>query len=129
MPEFRVLIVEDDLLVADLLESAARRRSAIIVGTASNGTDALRLARETPPDLALLDIKLDGDLDGVGLGHVLREAYGTLIAFITGSVDPNTLRRVDDLQPLALVQKPFRIAQIDALLERARSTPRTRRAL
>jgi DNA-binding response OmpR family regulator len=114
-----ILIAEDDALIADLLIGAVEEAGATLIGVAEDVETALRLAHDKRPDLALLDVKLSGMADGIALGHVLRDTYGSLLVFVTGSGDPETRKRIDALSPHAFVQKPFRVAQIRALVERA----------
>ncbi len=106
MPEFRILIVEDELIVALELEDRLRRHGYSIVGTARSADEALALARAQPVDLALLDLRLAGGRDGVELAHDLR-AREIPFVFLTAHGDDETLERVKATEPLGYLLKPF----------------------
>jgi two-component system, response regulator PdtaR len=114
-----VLIAEDDTLIADLLSAAVEEAGGTVIGIADSAETALSLARDRHPDLALLDIQLTGMGDGISIGHTLRDSYGTLLVFVSGSGDPETRKRIDALSPFAFLQKPFRVQQVAALVEKA----------
>lgn len=111
-----VLVVEDEVLIADyiagVLEEAGHRVAAI----ADSVDAALAVLERAPADVAVLDVRLKGDADGVELAAELRRRFHMPFLFISGSGDPATLRRMTAVQPLAFLQKPFRPDQLLAAL-------------
>jgi two-component system, response regulator PdtaR len=108
----RVLIVEDEALIAILIQDTLARAGAEVVGTASSAEEALALAAEMPPGFALVDIKLKGGVDGVELARRLHERFGTEIVFLSGSKDPETRARAMAARPRGFVGKPFQPADL-----------------
>ena len=115
----RILIVEDEALVAlytrELLEDAGYP----VTGVASTGAAALAMAAAEPPDLALVDIRIPGGMDGIAVAAELRTRHGTGIVFISGTLDGPTLERTRPLAPHACLQKPVRSEDLLAVVARA----------
>lgn len=107
----RVLIVEDDPDAADTMARVlgARGWSA---SRARNAVDALRAARRESFDLALVDISLGGELDGVDVAEWLSRLYGLPIVFATSSVDEDVLLRAGRVRPAAYLVKPIEPEQL-----------------
>jgi PAS domain S-box-containing protein len=84
-----------------------------VVGIADNAADALRLTQHTAPDLALLDIHIQGDIDGVGLA----ERIDVPVVFVTAHADSATLDRAKRTEPFGYVLKPFDERELQATLE------------
>jgi CheY-like chemotaxis protein len=108
----RVLVVDDELLIADYIASVLEEAGHTVVGTAATADQALKLLRDTGADVALLDITLKGDSDGVELAQAIRREHGLPHIFISGSGDPQTRQRAEDTNPLTFLQKPFKDAQL-----------------
>ena len=119
----RVLIVDDEVLLADYVACVVEDHGHEVVGTAMTAGEAMQLLREHRPDVAILDIRLKGEADGVDLAGSMR-ASGLSVPhiFITGSGDPETRARAAATTPLAFLQKPFNDAKLlGVLAEVARS--------
>ena len=78
-----VLIVEDEALVGLVLETALRLAGHRVLGPAFTADEALRLVDAERPELALVDINLQGDRDGVASARALRDRHGTACLFLT----------------------------------------------
>ena len=112
----RVLVVDDELLIADYITSVLEEAGHTVVGMAATADQALKLLRETGADVALLDITLKGASDGVELARAIQREHRLPYIFISGSGDPQTRQRAEDTNPLAFLQKPFKDAQLLAVL-------------
>src|ERR1041384_5536840 len=75
MSKGRILVVEDEAVVAADLQQRLTALGYEVTGTAASGREALRLAEAQPPDLALMDIKLEGELDGIQAASRLAEQF------------------------------------------------------
>jgi DNA-binding NarL/FixJ family response regulator len=107
-PGLRVVVIEDEALVADFIVSVLEDTPHEVVGVAETGAEALRLAEAVRPDLALVDITLRGPMDGLELVQRLRERMPDLrVVFATGSHDPATRAKADALRPEGFLKKPF----------------------
>ena len=115
-----LLVVEDDPLVASYIQDVLEESGFKIVGVASSGPEALSLATEGGIDLALVDIKLAGPMDGLEVARLLRErGHSVPSIFLSGFHDPATMARAQGVQPLGFLQKPFRPSQVFNALEKA----------
>jgi CheY-like chemotaxis protein len=115
----RILIVEDQFVVA---LDVQRRLSALgysVAGITARGEDAVRMAGELRPDLVLMDVQLQGSMDGVAAAEQIRNDYGLGVVYLTAHADEATLRRVRDTQPLGYVLKPFDEHELRKAIETA----------
>lgn len=107
MPKARVLIVEDEALLAMSMEADLEDRGFEITGVAATAEDAVALARATRPDVVLMDVRLKGQGDGVDAAQTIyAEELGARVIFVTGSREPQTVTRIQDDHPAALLIKP-----------------------
>jgi two-component system, response regulator PdtaR len=103
----RILIVEDDYLVAIEMEGRLVEAGYEVVGTAGSAEEAISLARAHNPDLAIMDIRLAGLRDGVDAAVELFREHGTRSIFATAHDDPRTRRRAAAAEPLGWLRKPY----------------------
>jgi two-component system, response regulator PdtaR len=103
----RILIVEDDYFVAVELEHRLREAGYDVVGVASSAAEAIGLARDTQPMLAIMDIRLAGNSDGVDAAITLSSEYQIPSIFATAHADPQTRQRAEKANPRAWISKPY----------------------
>jgi diguanylate cyclase (GGDEF)-like protein len=113
----RILIVEDERIVAMDVRGALIELGYEIVGIAASCADALAKAEEFRPDLVLMDVRLDGATDGIATAALLRERYGVAIVYLTANADPTTLGRALADAPGGFLTKPFSPATLHATIE------------
>ncbi len=114
-----ILIVEDEALIASYIEEVLGESGFRIAGIAASGPEALALAAEAHPSLALVDIRLTGPIDGIELACQLRQNFGVPAIFLSGLIDGETAKRAAAAQPLGFLPKPFRPSQVFNAIERA----------
>lgn len=102
-----VLLVEDEAIVALSTRDALEELGCQVVGWATSAAEAERLAASTPPDVVLMDIRLKGPVDGLAAAVRLRERHQAPIVFVTGLADNETLGRINQVSPAAVLRKPF----------------------
>jgi 1,2-diacylglycerol 3-beta-glucosyltransferase len=122
----RVLIVEDEAVLATTLELLIEDAGHTVVGWALDGTQARKLAANHEPDLALVDIQLRHGDDGVTVARDLAEQLGVRVIFLTAQSDPNTKLRAQQVPHHAYVVKPYMEAELMQLISQvpARATER-----
>jgi diguanylate cyclase (GGDEF)-like protein/PAS domain S-box-containing protein len=103
----KIMVVEDDAIVAEDLRSMLEELGYNVPAAALSGREALDIARATKPDLGLVDVGLPGDMDGVDLALALREEMALPVVFITGRRDPVTSVRMRTAHSYGYVRKPF----------------------
>lgn len=115
----RVLIVEDDALVALGIRMTLTELGYEVVGIAASEGEAVTLAGAERPDMALMDIRLRGPVDGVDTARRLRSEFGIRSLYLSAYADEQTMARVAQTFPLGFVQKPYSAPQLKAALELA----------
>jgi diguanylate cyclase (GGDEF)-like protein/PAS domain S-box-containing protein len=119
MKNARILIVEDESIVALDIKRRLTSLGYIIVGQASSGEDAIRLAIQTKPDLILMDIKIKGPLDGIEASEQIRSQQDVPIIFLTAFADENTLQRARITGPSGYILKPFQERELAISIDMA----------
>ena len=118
----RVLIVEDEFLIALTAEAELLSAGFVVVGKAASYDKAVALARSTTPDLVLMDVRLGAGRDGIDAALTLREELGLRSIIATGSMDDENRRRAAPAEPLAWLPKPYTgedlVATVAAALRR-----------
>ncbi|WP_159082441.1 response regulator [Paragemmobacter aquarius] len=107
LPPARILIVEDEFLIALTTEAELVDAGFIVVGKAANYEKALEIARTTRPDLALMDVRLGAGRDGIEAAIALRAELDLPAIIATGSMDDENRRRAIPAAPLAWLPKPY----------------------
>lgn len=119
MDKIKVLIVEDELIISEELKAVLIANSFEVVGQADNAESAINLATETEPDLALLDININGTKDGIAVASHLSESMKIGIVFLSAYNDKKYLDRAKLVKPHAYLTKPFRESDLLMALELA----------
>lgn len=114
-----ILIVEDEALIASYIQEVLQESGFAVSGVASSGPEAISLVSNSPPDLALVDIKLAGPMDGIEVAQLLRGRFNIQSIFLSGVCDPETMDRAQRAMPLGILEKPFRPSQVFNALQRA----------
>ncbi|HUH78501.1 MAG TPA: response regulator [Methanoregula sp.] len=120
MEHASILVVEDELIVAESLKMALTGMGYAVPKTAGSSEEALLDARECAPDLILMDIVLEGsDMDGVETASRIRAAHDIPVIFVTAFADDETLERVKKAEPFAYIMKPFNERELHSAIELA----------
>ncbi len=113
MHSLRVLIVEDEPLIALDLQDIFEDAGHTVVGTAATMRDALlRASTSTPFDLAVLDVDLAGSDDGIMTANRLRDEFGIEALFVSGRADAEVRARRLNWKPLGFISKPYLPRQV-----------------
>ncbi|MBV9157901.1 MAG: response regulator [Acidobacteriaceae bacterium] len=116
-----ILIVEDESINATFIEYQLTKLGYSIAGLASSGEEAIELAKEARPDLVLMDIQLEGDLDGIETARAIRSSLGIPVVYLTGTSDPETLERARTTEAFGYLSKPFQENQVHSTVQMALS--------
>jgi DNA-binding NarL/FixJ family response regulator len=108
----RILIVEDDFLIAMQTEDALTDAGFKVVGIAATAEEAIALAREQRPVLVVMDIRLAGKRDGIDAAKDLFTELNIRCIFATAHDDPHTRQRAAPYAPLGWLAKPYTMASL-----------------
>lgn len=103
----KILIVEDDEIIANLIERMLQKKDYTIVGKVTSGEEALNRTADLGPDLVLMDITLKGAIDGIYAARYINTIFNIPVVFLTGSYDDETIGRAKMAEPMGFITKPF----------------------
>ncbi|MBL7818327.1 MAG: response regulator [Saprospiraceae bacterium] len=113
----RVLIVEDEFITLDMLRDYLEQSGYEVSGDAMRADEAIEVLERFDTDIALLDINIKGDKDGIWLAHHIRQHYQIPFIFLTAYSDQETVKRAADINPYGYLVKPFSQADIFTTIE------------
>ena len=119
MPRARIIIVEDELIVANDLKSRLDRMGYETVGMACAGMEAIALTLDQQPDLVLMDITLRGGMDGVETAKEIGRSSDIPVIFMTAHSDDVTLQRAKMAGPFGYILKPLEERELHTTIEMA----------
>jgi diguanylate cyclase (GGDEF)-like protein/PAS domain S-box-containing protein len=126
----RILIVEDEKIIAFDLQRRLKSFGFEVAGSCSSGDEAIEFCAHDRPDLVLMDVMLEGDLDGIETSKILLERFQVPSVFLTAYSDTDTLERAKAAHPLAYIIKPFKERELyttlDVALYKSKSDARIR---
>ncbi len=119
MAEVQVLVVEDELIVAEDIRNKLERLGYGVPAVVGSGMEAIRAAEELRPDLVLVDIGLPGDLDGVAAAGEIHGRLDIPVVYLTAHSDERTLAWARNTAPFGYILKPFDARELRSTLEMA----------
>ncbi|HEX2694809.1 MAG TPA: HD domain-containing phosphohydrolase [Acidobacteriota bacterium] len=117
MPKIRILVVEDESLVARDIQNMLRSLGYEVTGIVASGEQAIKNASASVPDLVLMDIVLKGDIDGIAAAEKLWEEYGIPVIYLTAYADDTTFERAKLTKPFGYLLKPFEERELQTTIE------------
>ena len=115
----RILIVEDESVVALDLRSRLAALGYDVCGAAARGEEALAYVDAGHPDLVLMDIRLKGAMDGIAAADEVRRRWRIPVVYLTAYADDSTLQRAKITEPFGYVLKPFEDRELKSAIEMA----------
>ncbi len=116
-PKKRVLVVEDEALIAADIQRRLQRLGYSVPLVATSGEEALRCAGSTPLDLILMDIRLSGKLDGIATARALKVNSDTPVVYMTAHADRETIQRAKLTEPFGYILKPITDDDLSSAVE------------
>ena len=105
----RILIVEDEIIQVRAFQLELQHLGYEICSHAQTGEEAIAIAEREHPDVALVDIRLQGEMDGIETARQIRARFGIPVAFITGFGDPATRKQAQEADPFGYFVKPLKM--------------------
>lgn len=117
MAKNRIMIVEDERIVAKDIQNMLKRIGYEVPVAVASGEEAVQKAAEIQPDLVLMDIMLKGQIDGVEAAEQIRATHQIPVIYITAYADKNTLQRAKVTEPYGYILKPFQERELNTAIE------------
>jgi len=117
MKKGKILIVEDDFLQFLSTEMLMRIWGYEVLGPASSSEQALEIAGRDKPDVILMDISIQGTMDGIDTARQIAEQFEIPVIFTTGYDHWEVFQRVQTAKPAAFLVKPYEISQLKSAIE------------
>jgi len=125
MSASKILIVEDEAVVSLDITRRLEKMGYDIIGRIASGEEALELIQQDRPDLVLMDINLQGDIDGIETANQLYQTYNIPVIYLTAYAGESTLERAKESKPYGYILKPFKERELRATIEVALSRHQT----
>ena len=113
MSSKKVLIVEDEMIIALLIERMVTNLGHTVVDKVTSGEEAVAAAVENEPDIILMDIRLEGEIDGVEAIMQIRKNKNIPVIYISGNTDAAHKKRVEQTEYVEFLSKPISISDLN----------------
>lgn len=117
MNKSRILVVEDEAIVAMVIKRRLKDLGYIVSGVASTGKDAITKVEGTFPDLVLMDIRLKGDMDGIEATKIIKDRFSLPVVYLTAHSDDVTFKKAKETDPDGYILKPFTEKDLSTTIE------------
>lgn len=119
MAKARILVVEDEGIIAEDIQMSLRDLGYDVFAVVSTGEEAVRTAEASRPDLVLMDVVLQGEMDGIEAANRIRSSLGVPLIYLTAYADDKMLERAKITEPFGYLIKPFRDRELHSTIEMA----------
>jgi CheY-like chemotaxis protein len=113
----KIMIVEDEAVVALRLQQRLTSMGFDIVGVAYSGEEAVETARDLRPDLILTDIMIPGKLDGIQVAEIVKSVLDIPVIFLTAYPEDKIIERIKQAEPYGYIVKPFQDRELKDAIE------------
>lgn len=108
MSKKKIIIVEDELLIAEVIKKHLLKDNHEVVAIVASGEESIKVTEKLQPDLVMMDIMLSGEMTGVEAAKIIRNKFGTPIIFLTAYADEQSLEGAIESDPYGYLVKPVR---------------------
>ncbi len=119
MSDVSVLLVEDDNIIAKVAEWRLKNLGYRVCGRAVTGAEAMELLVKNKPDVVLMDINLQGGIDGIETARMIKKGFNIPVIYVTSHSDGPTLERAKATNPDGFIRKPFEDEDLRVAIELA----------
>lgn len=117
MSETRILIVEDESIIALDISNIIKSLGYSVAGVSRSGEDCLEMIPKNPPDIILMDIRLYGKMNGIETADEIRKSFGLPVVFLTAHADNNLLEDAKRAEPYGYILKPVNKSDLHSAIE------------
>jgi diguanylate cyclase (GGDEF)-like protein len=124
MDSCRVLIVEDEALIAKDISMTLQHYGYLVVDTVATAEESIRAIQEKKPDVVIMDIVLQDGVDGINIAETIRNTYNIPVIFLTSFDESHIVERAATQIPFGYILKPFRSKELNIIIEVTRQRHR-----
>jgi len=117
MSKTKILIVEDELITAKAIRRSLNRLGYDVLDNVASGEEAIQIISKVRPDLILMDIILDGKMDGIETASEIKNRFNIPLVYLTAHADNATLERAKITEPYSYILKPFEERELHIAIE------------
>lgn len=117
MAKTQISIVEDECIIADDIKKSLQNLGYAVSSVTSSGEEAVKKVEENNPDLVLMDIVLQGEIDGIKTADQIRSRFNIPVVYLTAYADDKTLERAKITEPFGYIIKPYRERELQIAIE------------
>lgn len=117
MAKKKILIVEDDRAVAESIKGIIKKMGHSVSGIVTTGDDAINQVNKSSPDLILMDVSLQGKIDGIEVAEKIKERLDIPLVYLTARTDEESLVRAKATAPFGYIVKPFDVQDLRLTVE------------
>lgn len=117
MKSTKILLVEDETIVARDIEHMLRELGYKVVSVLADGLQSVEASKKLKPDIVLMDIRLKGEIDGIDAAHQIYNELNIPVVYITAHADTNTVKRAKITEPFGYILKPFDEKELQTAIE------------
>ena len=115
----RILLVEDDDIIAKVTDWRLKNLGYVVCGRAVSASEAMELVVKATPDLVLMDINIKGDVDGIDTANMIKKGFNIPVVYVTSHSDGPTIERARATKPDGFIVKPFEDNDLRVAIELA----------
>jgi len=115
----KILLVEDDDVIARVAEWRLKNLGYTLCGRATTGAEAMEIVVRNKPDIVLMDINIKGEIDGIETAKMIKKGFNIPVIYVTSHSDGPTLERAKATQPDGFIVKPFEDNDLRVAIELA----------
>lgn len=115
----KILLVEDDDVIAKVADWRLKNLGYLVCGRATTGAEAMELVVNEKPDLVLMDINIKGNIDGIETARMIKQGFNIPVVYVTSHSDGPTLERAKATRPDGFIVKPFEDNDLRVAIELA----------
>lgn len=119
MGKFKIVVVEDESIVAKDLQSSLKNMGYNVPAVVSTGEKAIEAVHKYRPNLILMDIMLKGEMSGIDAAKIIKERFDIPVVFLTAYADEDTLEKAKPSVPYGYIIKPFKEKELQTTIEMA----------
>lgn len=119
MKSVNILVVEDDAIIGLNIKTQLQSMGYNVKAIAFSGDEAIRLSEELHPDLVLMDINIQGDMDGIEAAKIIKKQYNIPAIYITANTDTTTIKHIIENEYYGYIVKPVSYSVLLSTIEMA----------